>query len=601
MGARSTPGRPRLLALVYGATLLLLGVTLVGLVAVVSSHITSAALNATAAADRSLVASSIAGQLTASDLADETDPARRSAVGRGLQTFLADHGMTAIAIVDSAGELRYAVGRSASGLADLAPSSSNDAVHASAAIAETNAPGLPAQLIVERLPLVAADGTVLGSVFVGRDAALTVAASSRAVFDTLAILAAGAAILALLLLLVFRAAQRLLDRRTTQLLEAARHDPLTGMLNHGAIFGLLAIELEEARRDAGWIIVAVVDIDGFRLLNETHGHAAGDGCLLVVADALQREAPEGAYVGRYGPDEFLLIGPPSCAPQVRPAIERVREHLAVSPLAFPGSEPLTISISAGVASYPEHAASVSELLSAATATLVEAKTGGGNRVRVDAPDEEEPAARWRGFDVVQSLVVAVDAKDHYTKRHSEEVARYAVFLAEQLGTDAAFRREVRVAGLLHDVGKIGVPDLILRKPAPLTAEEKDVMAQHAVVGNLIVASLPGMELVASGVRGHHERWDGSGYPDGLIGDAIPHIARIVAVADAFSAMTTSRPYRSALPLDEALARIEHAAGTHLDPKLTDLFVAALRAMPAERVPYDDRPATRLWLLDDEVA
>jgi diguanylate cyclase (GGDEF)-like protein len=586
------------MVLVYGACLALLAVTLGGLVAVVSSHIDSATLTATAAADRALVASNIASQLGPTDLTAQTDAARRRAVQMLLAEFVAEHRLSSMAVGDGDGVLRYASGAHASELVALAPLAGAEA---SAVIVAAPAPDLPAQLMVVRLPLLDSAGSLRGSVILARDAAPLVSASGQAVRDTAAILAGGALILAVLLLLVFRATAQLIRRRTAELVESERRDPLTGLPNHGVIVSRLAAEVETARRDAGWIIVAILDIDGFRLLNETHGHEAGDGCLLMVADALRRIAPPGAHVGRYGPDEFLIIGPPSCAPQVRPAIERLRDELATSPLTFADSEPIVLSVSAGVASYPEHAASVSELLSAATTMLIEAKTGGGGRIRVDAPDEDTARTDWRGFDVVQGLVLAVDAKDHYTKRHSEEVARYAVFLADQLGVDPAFRRDVRMAGLLHDAGKIGVPDLILRKPAPLTAEEKDVMAQHTLVGHLIVGSLPGMEQVALGVRGHHERWDGSGYPDQLHGEAIPLIARIVAVADAFSAMTTSRPYRAALPLQEALARIADAAGTHLDPNLAAQLVSSMRELPETRLPYDDGPVARLWLLDEEVA
>ena len=149
-------------------------------------------------------------------------------------------------------------------------------------------------------------------------------------------------------------------------------------------------------------------------------------------------------------------------------------------------------------------------------------------------------------------ILAVDGRDRYTKRHSEDVARYAVYLAERLGLEPDLVSTIRVAGLLHDVGKIGVPDGILRKPARLTEDEFAVMKQHVALGDLIVRDLPDCDLIRAGIRHHHERWDGGGYPDGLAGEDIPLVARIVAVADAFSAMTTTRPYRKALDVDEAL-------------------------------------------------
>jgi HD-GYP domain-containing protein (c-di-GMP phosphodiesterase class II) len=180
-----------------------------------------------------------------------------------------------------------------------------------------------------------------------------------------------------------------------------------------------------------------------------------------------------------------------------------------------------------------------------------------------------------GFDVLQGLVLAVDTKDRYTKRHSDDVARYGVYLAERLGLDPDFVRTIHVAGLLHDVGKIGIPDPILRKPGKLTAEENEIVKQHVALGDMIVRDLPDIDAIRAGIRHHHERWDGDGYLDRLAGEAIPLIGRILAVGDAFSAMTTTRPYRKALGLREALKRLEDAAGSQLDEALVRSFVSGI--------------------------
>ena len=178
-------------------------------------------------------------------------------------------------------------------------------------------------------------------------------------------------------------------------------------------------------------------------------------------------------------------------------------------------------------------------------TLQEAKASGGDAIRVaGAADGCRPETRT--FDVFQGLIFAVDTKDRYTKRHSEDVARYGVFLADRLGLEPELVATIRVAGLLHDVGKIGIPDQILRKPGSLTADEYEIVKQHVALGDLIVRDLPDVEVIRAGVRHHHERWDGDGYLDRLAGEDIPLVARILAVGDAFSAMTTTRPYRKAL-------------------------------------------------------
>jgi len=203
------------------------------------------------------------------------------------------------------------------------------------------------------------------------------------------------------------------------------------------------------------------------------------------------------------------------------------------------------------------------------------------------------------FDVLQGLVIAVDTKDRYTKRHSEDVARYAVFLAKRLGLDKETLATVRVSGLLHDIGKIGIPDTLLRKPSKLTAQEFDVFKQHVALGDSIVRDLPNLEAVRAGIRHHHERWDGRGYLEGLEGEEIPLIGRIMAVADAFSAMTTTRPYRKALPVEEAIKRLGDAAGTQLEEDLVVAFIHGLETAPEAPMPGDD--ASRIWQPQRRVA
>jgi diguanylate cyclase (GGDEF)-like protein/putative nucleotidyltransferase with HDIG domain len=568
---------------VYLASVALLAATVAGIILVVNEHLRAAALNATAADDHLVVAGLLRDTLGPGDLAD-ADADRARAIEDALDVFAREHGMLAIVIRDAGGDVRFGVGPSPASVP--ATPAVLDAARDGTARVELHEPG---SLLVEHLPVLAA-GETRAVVSLERDAGPILASASAATRDVLMIFAAGAVVLALLLLVIFRTADQLLARRTAQLVEAGRRDPLTGLLNHGIVVEQLTHMLEAVRGDGGWIIVGNIDIDGFRLLNETHGYAAGDRVLNLVAGLLVDAAPAGSIVGRSGPDEFLLIGPPAVAPLVRPAVERVRSGLAASPLRFEGAEPLTVTVSGGIASYPEHAASASELLAVAGVMLAEARTGGGDRVRVDAPEQSDPPERWQAFSVLEGLVVAVDAKDRYTRRHSQQVARYAVGLAESTGSDEQFVEVVRLAAMLHDVGKIGVPDIILRKPARLTPEERVVMERHAVLGDAIVSSLPGMEQVALGVRYHHERWDGDGYPDRLHGTEIPLAARIISLADVFSALTTSRAYRRALPVEDALRAILAGAGDQFDPALTDPFADFIRGLPEADLALEDGDA-----------
>src|SRR4029079_19542703 len=250
--------------------------------------------------------------------------------------------------------------------------------------------------------------------------------------------------------------------------------------------------------------------------------------------------------------------------------------------------------------YPDHADSVTALLTVVAVTLQEARASGGDAIRVAGSSEIEPETRT--FDVFQGLIFAVDTKDRYTKQHSEDVARYGVFLARRLGLEPDVLAAIRVAGLLHDIGKIGVPDQILRKPGTLTAGEYDIVKQHVALGDVIVRDLPDVDVVRAGVRHHHERWDGDGYLDRLSGEDIPLVARILAVGDAFSAMTTTRPYRKAMSVDEALRRLEDAAGTQLDESLVKLFVDGLRTDADAPLPGVVEPASeRLGAPADRVA
>ena len=204
------------------------------------------------------------------------------------------------------------------------------------------------------------------------------------------------------------------------------------------------------------------------------------------------------------------------------------------------------------------------------------------------------------FDVLQGLVIAVDTKDRYTKRHSEDVARYATFLAARLGLPDDEIRTIGVAGLLHDVGKIGIPDQILRKPGKLTDGEYEIVQQHVALGDVIVRDLPDLDTVRAGIRHHHERWDGKGYLHRLEGEAIPRIARILAIADAFSAMTTTRPYRKALDVEEALTRLGDAAGTQLDERMVVAFIEGIEHDAAPPLP-GATGGTNLWLPGRRVA
>ncbi len=624
----STAARPHrrstLLLVVFGASLSLVAVTAIALVAIVSDHLTRATIDSSVRSDQSLVRAFVATNLVQANLSPTgVDPTQVDAIESQLRAFIdrpaaSDHaaaetrssGILHIKIWAPDGTVLYSErselrgqflgldGDIGEAIAGQTVTTIEDANHG-----EANTSQLPAgtHVLEEYIPM-EMGGSIPAIFEVYRDAGPILDAVDSTRREVLAITLAAAAILAGLLYLIFRTAQARLTRKTAELVEAGRRDALTGLLNHGAAVVELATMLEGTRVSGAPVGVALVDIDNFRLLNDTYGHAAGDQGLTDVALALRAELSEATIVGRYGPDEFILVAPPGCVDDLEPAIWRLRERIATLSLQFAGSERLPITVSTGVCYAPTHGAAATELLAVATGALTEAKASGGNVVRVaDRTPDDLAVAQRSSFDVLTGLVVAVDTKDRYTKQHSEDVARYAVFLATRIGLSPEEVRSIELAGLLHDVGKIGIPDSILRKPGPLTTDEYAIVKQHVWLGAAIVRDLPNVEAIRAGVRHHHERWDGSGYLDGLAGEDIPLIARIVSIADAFSAMTTSRPYRKALSVGEALARLRAAAGSQLDPRLVNAFVTGIETDDDPPLPADGRLGVPRWTATSSVA
>lgn len=592
---------PALLALVFGVFLAIIGITASAQTMLVSAQLSTVSLESVVGNDTSLVRVLVNGTLTPADLSvANLTPDRVAALQAKLATVVTRGGMLRAEVRTPDGEILFASdGRALppASLPDFAKAASGSSA---ASIVPTSNPDFgTSQVLAEALPIIS-DGSVRAVFIVNRDAVPILQAIETTRGMIVAVTLSAALIVAFILYLIFRSAQRRLTRQTHALLEATRRDPLTGSLNHGALVEQLGEQVELARQSGDSVEIALVDIDNFRLLNDTHGHVAGDMALLQVFELLAGVAPDGSIVGRYGPDEFLLVAPPSVVAALAPALESLRTKLASVSLQFDGTEPLPLSVSVGVCGYPLDADSVTALLSVGAMTVAEAKASGGDSIRVANAVGEKPAFT-KTFNVLQGLVIAVDTKDHYTKRHSEDVARYADFIADRLGVDPELRRAIHVSGLLHDVGKIGIPDAVLRKPAKLTAEEYDAFQQHVALGDMIVRDLPNIDLVRDGVRYHHERWDGRGYLEEIGGPEIPLIARILAVADAFSAMTTTRPYRKALPVEEALHRLEDASGTQLEERLVRVFVDGIQEADEPPLPDTDTWRSRIWTPIDQVA
>lgn len=589
-----------LFALVFGIFLMLIGLTAIALVTVTSLHVSDATLAAVVSRDRSLVALFVNGNVVKSDLTGGMSAQRAAELEAKLASLTTQDEILRVEIRAPDGTILASSGSEDRGARPPMSAEMRDAIAGRASVdildaalgTDSTVRSLnAAHLVREYLPVLASTGQTLGVVALWRDAAPMLARIDAARGDIVLVTVASSLILAVILFAVFGAAQKRLSRQHAQLLEAERLDPLTGLLNHGAVVGDLVERLEAMRAADGQLGLSLIDIDNFRLLNDAHGHAAGDEVLIRVAGVIAAETGEASYVARYGPDEFLVVLTDASVDDMQAAVARVRAAISELTFQFGESEPLPVSVSVGICIYPEHADSATELLTAGALALREARASGGDSVRV-ARVAEERGQTSGSFDVLQGLVIAVDTKDRYTKRHSEDVARYAVFLAKRIGIDPEQLQTIHLAGLLHDVGKIGIPDTLLRKPSSLTAQEYDIFKQHVALGDAIVRDVPDVELVRSGIRHHHERWDGRGYLHGLEGEEIPFLARILAVADAFSAMTTSRPYRRALPIEEALKRLGDAAGTQLQEELVSAFIQGIET--AADAPLPGEQPVGIW-------
>jgi diguanylate cyclase (GGDEF)-like protein len=355
--------------------------------------------------------------------------------------------------------------------------------------------------------------------------------------------------------------ERIRAREVERLKRAALIDNLTSLGNHRAFEEDLAQALDEAAGSGRPVTLALLDLDGLKQINDTNGHQAGDECIRTLAGVLAQAGP---YVGAYriGGDEFALIVPGQRSVDTLYLIQ----HLQATMTASSGDRPA--SASSGVA---EAAAGLSRdaLIRRADLALIQAKRS--HRRCLLYNDALEPIlagpdaiAEQRHTDALATaLARAVDAKDSYTHSHCETVSELCALIGQELGMSPDRVAKLRLAGLLHDVGKIGITDSILQKPGPLSDAEFAVMKTHTRLGHAIVTAAERPDE-ADWILHHHERIDGSGYPDRLIGDQIPIESRIILVADAFEAITADRPYRQHRSPEVALAELVRCSGTQFD-------------------------------------
>ena len=392
-----------------------------------------------------------------------------------------------------------------------------------------------------------------------------------------------------------REAERKLQQTNDRLKNLAGQDPLTGLPNRRRLLAQLDHELERAHRYGGDLAVVMLDADHLKPVNDIYGHELGDKALMAVADALCCQTRKTDLVARYGGDEFAILMPNTPAEVAVETVERIRTTIAEHSISDL-KRALTITVSAGLCMARKNdGRGAANLLKLSDRALYAAKRSGRNCTRMwqDVQDaqpstdqagdgEQTVELRKQVADLMHqaknvsvqgiwSLIQALEARDVYTRSHSENVTRYAVGIAQALGQGPRSIEIIRRAAMVHDIGKIGLPDTILHKSGALTEDQRAKVQTHALAGVRILQEMRLMELEIPIVRCHHERWDGMGYPEGIAGPAIPLGARIISVADTLDAITSDRIYRKSRDLQTALRIIDDESGRQFDPDIVCAF------------------------------
>ena len=429
--------------------------------------------------------------------------------------------------------------------------------------------------------------------------------------------------------------------------EQAITDGLTGVKTHRFFMEGLSAEWKRSTRAGRNFSLVLMDLDRFKFVNDFYGHLEGDLVLQRVGHILETNCRRSDVVARYGGDEFVILMPETNMEHARQLASKLRGWVSADPLL----REKNITASFGIASFPLHGSSPQELIQVADASMYLSKHQGGNAVSTADHFDPSESKKWKRdvleaylgvtlkrlfatgpeafeeiyqrlkqfteslaasqgetiatendadgpqalpqavLDTVTSLAFAIDAKDHYTQGHSQKVSAYAALIAEAMNMGDSEVEEVRLAGILHDIGKVGIPESILNKSGPLNPEEWETMKSHVNFGAKILEPLRALARIQKMVLHHHEFFDGSGYPEGLSSEHIPLGARIIAIADAYDTITSDRTYKKARTSAEALAELERCSNAQFDGEIIGVFLKAMRQLPnpiIEPIPVSTR-------------
>jgi len=536
-----------------------------------------------------------------------------------------DYSTREIVIQAEAGRRRGALGKRiplGSGMLGQVARTGNMATYSAAVPSEsTLKPLLPDSVAAIGLPVFYAE-QLHGVLYVESSEAMEFSDEEILLLGTLADLISGALHNAL----TFQKAQ-----------EQAITDGLTGVKTHRFFMEALSAEWKRSTRAGRAFALVLMDLDRFKFVNDFYGHLEGDLVLQRVGQILETNCRRSDVVARYGGDEFVILMPETSMEQARQLASKLRGWVSADPLL----REKNISASFGIACYPLHGSSPQELIQVADASMYLSKHQGGNAVSTADHFDPNEAKKWKRdvleaylgvtlkrlfatgpeafeeiyqrlkqfteslaatelvgstpsvseqrdgpqalpqavLDTVTSLAFAIDAKDHYTQGHSQKVSAYAALIAEAMNMNDAEVEEIRLGAVLHDIGKVGIPEQILNKSGPLNPEEWELMKSHVVFGAKILEPLTPLARIREMVLHHHEFFDGSGYPDALCGEQIPLGARIVAVADAYDTITSDRTYKKGRAASDALSELERCSNAQFDKKIVEVFVQAMRHQP----------------------
>ncbi len=379
-----------------------------------------------------------------------------------------------------------------------------------------------------------------------------------------------------------------------QVYRESRVDGLTGVYNYK--YFIEKADNIYKKYKGTFLSLLFLDVDDFKLYNQLYGIGEGDYALKKIADIIAKTTENKGIIFRYSGKVFAVFLPGLDGDQAVLLANDIQQQVNAINISAQRSKLKSLTLSGGISVSPQTAGSSKELIESANVALYNAKNAGKGKITlyrgqlaansqiiervmtiIERPDMVSGSSYEEYSSTILALTAAIDAKDHYTYSHSQNVAKYASILACAIGLNDDEIRLVYEASLLHDIGKISIPEAILSKEEPLTAEEYEIMKGHVNNSIDIIRHLPHMDYIIPAAVGHHERWDGKGYPAGMAGEDIPVAARCLAIADSFEAMTTERPYRQKQSLSYAIEEISKHAGTQFDPQMARIFVELIKA------------------------